>query len=44
MEYRAFYSMYLDNPQSYRPDVRMPKVPLTPEEKDAVIEYLMTLQ
>ena len=43
MDYRQFYSKWLDNPRFYLPDAKMPAYPLPPGQKQDLIEYLMTL-
>ena len=43
LDYRDFYSMWLDNPKFYLSDATMPAVQLPPDQKQDLIEYLMTL-
>lgn len=39
-----FLSKYLENPQAQKADALMPAVPMTVAERDALVQYLMTLK
>jgi cytochrome c2 len=39
-----FLSKYLENPQAQKTDALMPAVPMTVTERDALVQYLMTLK
>jgi cytochrome c oxidase subunit 2 len=41
---RTWLARWIADPQAIKPGNRMPKVPLTPEERNAAVAYLETLQ
>ena len=41
---QAWLAEFLKNPKSKEPDIKMPALRLTDEERDAVIEYLLSLK
>jgi cytochrome c2 len=39
-----FLAKWLDNPQAQKPGTMMPRMPLTPAERDALVRYLTSLK
>jgi len=40
----AWFQEYIKNPKSKDPESKMPALKLSPEERDAVVKYLLTLK